>query len=152
MPTPRTSIALRLLSTGLSDPAKNLSIGIGSPKPPAWLPREAKAEWRRIIEVCSHYPVWLQHADRAALVAYCVAWATYRAAAEQVAKDGPLVPGRSPNDHARGGLVKHPGLQVLRDQGEAMRRWSREFGFTPDSRQRITIGPDEEPDDGGLWD
>lgn len=144
-------MAMRLLSGVKESPPKNLSIGIGIPPPPRWLPAEAKREWRRIVKICHAHPIWLQHADRAALVAYCIAWSTYREAAASIARDGVLVPGRSPSDGARAGLVKNPAVQIVRDAGEQLRRWSRELGFTPDSRQRIAIGPEEEPDY-GLFD
>lgn len=142
-------LGVRIYGSYRRPPAREIGLIRPYRSPPG---RDASGRERpSVVEVCSGHPIWLQNADRPALTGYCIAWAMYRAAAEQVGKDGPLVPGRSPSDRARGAQVKHPGLQVLRDQGEAMRRWARELGFTPDARQRIAIGPAEEPDD-GLFD
>ena len=152
MPTPRTPVRLKVLAEPNTDPAKNLSMGIGTPTPPTWLPREARAEWRRIVAVCSKHPTWLQHTDRAVLTAYCLAWSVYREAAESLVRDGVLIPGRSPSNGARRGLVKNPAVQIVRDSGEQVRRFARELAFSPDSRQRIAIGPSEEDDGDDLFD
>lgn len=127
-----------------------------APSPPAWLPREAKAEWRRVVAAVAPWPAWLQVVDRAALTGYCAAWATFVEAAKDVAKRGVLVPGRSPADKARdgdgGALVKNPALQIQRDASVQMRSWARELGFTPDARGRVDVGVVETPNAEGPWD
>jgi P27 family predicted phage terminase small subunit len=115
------------------------------------LPREARAEWRRVVKACAAWPTWLQTVDRAALSAYCTAWATFQAAAKDVAERGPLVPGRSSADQARPALVKNPAVQVVRDAQQALRQWARELGFTPDARGRVDLG-DREDHDAGRGD
>ncbi len=123
------------------------------PSPPSWLPREGKAEWRRIVAAVEAWPGWLRSTDRAALVAYCAAWAVWVEAMRDVAERGALVPGRSSADAARdgAGLVKNPSVQVARDAAVSLRSWARELGFTPDARGRIDLGafdpPDASPDD-----
>ncbi|MCA1707905.1 MAG: P27 family phage terminase small subunit, partial [Actinobacteria bacterium] len=70
---------------------------------------------------------------------YCVSWATYEAAAQDIAERGVIVPGRSSADEARGVLVKNPSVQVARDASASLLRWCRELGFTPDARGRIDV-------------
>jgi P27 family predicted phage terminase small subunit len=110
-----------------------------SPEVPEWLPEAARAEWERLIEVCGRYDGWLQQVDRAALSAYCMSWATYEAAAKDVAERGVLVAGRSSADEAAGVRVKNPAVQIARDASISMLKWCKELGFTPDSRGRIDI-------------
>lgn len=147
MPARRKTNRLRALSGESERHAANLGGGIGAPEPPKWLDRHGKAEWRRVVKACAAYPTWLQQVDRAALSAYCTAWSTFLAAAKDVAERGPLVPGRSSADEARPALVKNPATQILRDAQEALRKWARELGFTPDARGKVELG-DREDDDG----
>jgi P27 family predicted phage terminase small subunit len=119
----------------------NLGGGLGAPDPPRWLSREARAEWRRVVRACEDFPTWLQEVDRASLTAYCVAWASFVDAAKDLAERGPLVPARSSADGDA--KVKNPAAQVVRDSSEAMRKWARELGFTPDARGRVDVGQRE---------
>jgi P27 family predicted phage terminase small subunit len=119
---------------------------------PSWLPQAGKAEWRRVLGYLTrHHHGYVQALDRTALTAYAMTWATWLDAAQDVAKRGSLVPGRSPADGARdAGLVKNPSVQVMRDAGIQLRYWVREFGFSPDSRGRIDLpGPEKAPDGAG---
>lgn len=154
MPARRVPAHLKVLrGHPVSTPVN--SGGIGTPKPPTWLPAPAKVEWKRVVAACAAFPTWLQEADRAALTAYCMAWATFQTAAQDVAKRGPLVPARSSADQARDGgvvLVKNPAVQVMRDAQAAMRQWARELGFTPDSRAKIERGAEETDGGEGILD
>lgn len=154
MPARSTPPGLRLLH-GLPPREAPNTVGLTAAgaqlRPPAWLPREAKNEWRRIVDAVRDYPTWLQRADRAGLVAYCMAWSTFAEAAKDVAKRGPLVPGRSSADQARSDdppLVKNPAVQVMRDASAQLQRWCRELGFTPDARGRVDLGGQDKGDDG----
>jgi P27 family predicted phage terminase small subunit len=117
------------------------------PKPPSWLSAEAKKEWKRVLEATRKHPGWLQVVDRAALTAYCTHWSVFEAAAKDVAKRGHLVPGRSSADEAKEILVKNPSVQIMRDAGVQMRGWVKELGFSPDSRGRIDLEPEQTEDD-----
>jgi P27 family predicted phage terminase small subunit len=146
MPARRTPPAMRLLTGQAPTYPPNLGGGLGAPDPPRWLSREGRAEWRRVVKACEDWPTWLQEVDRAALSAYCSAWSTFVDAAKDVAERGPLVPARSSADGDA--KVKNPAVQIVRDSSEAMRKWSRELGFTPDARGRVDVGQREEADDG----
>ncbi|MDQ4145039.1 MAG: hypothetical protein M3198_15120 [Actinomycetota bacterium] len=49
-------------------------------KPPTWFSEAARGEWERVREACARYDAWLQTVDRAALIAYCTAYATFEEA------------------------------------------------------------------------
>jgi P27 family predicted phage terminase small subunit len=118
------------------------------PKPPDWLPKAAKVEWRRIVDLAGRYEGWLQAVDRAALAGYCMAWATFESVARDVAENGALIPGRSTAD--RGRMVKNPAVQIMRDESTQMRYWARELGFTPDARGRIDVRRWQDDDESDL--
>jgi P27 family predicted phage terminase small subunit len=80
--------------------------------------------------------------DRAALVAYCEAWATYCDAMEAVRAHGSVVPGR--NDT----IVKNPAFQVARDCVDTMVKLGARFGWTPSDRARLSIPDADDNSDG----
>lgn len=78
--------------------------------------------------------------DRAALVAYCQAWARWVEAEAQVAKLGVIV------KTTNGNLIQNPYLSVANRAMDQVRKLAAEFGMTPSSRSRIqTQAPTEGP-------
>ena len=70
-------------------------------------------------------------ADRDALLCYCEAVVTHRAASAILAQTKILVKG------ALGGLVRNPALAVQRDAARIILVYAREFGLTPSARSQI---------------
>ena len=61
-------------------------------------------------------------------------------AAEKVAEDGPLIPGDR-------GVVKHPGLQVIRDNSIQFRQYCAMFGLDPSNVGKVAVSkPAEKPE------
>ena len=81
--------------------------------------------------------------DRAALAAYCGAYALWAEATEAIQKFGTMI--KSPS----GSPVQSPYVAVANRQAEIMMRIASEFGFTPASRSRIATPPVAER---GLFD
>ena len=99
----------------------------GIPRPPAWLTREARAEWRRVCpELCRLGVVTI--ADGSSLVRYCEAHATYVAAAK-------AIPFFVTDDLDRSRALRH-----LRDARAAATREAEQLGLTPSSRARLSVG------------
>jgi P27 family predicted phage terminase small subunit len=96
---------------------------------PAELAPVARQEWNRIAGELTRLGV-LSSFDRAALAAYCTAYALWLEAAEMVQKHGAMI--KSP----RGFPIQSPYLSTLNRQAEIMIRLASEFGFTPASRSR----------------
>jgi P27 family predicted phage terminase small subunit len=105
----------------------------GVPDRPAMLTGEAAAEWERVVPLLDEMGL-VSRADRAALAAYCTAYARWVHAEEQVAKYGTIV--KSPD---KGFPMKSPYLTVADQALETMRKFMVEFGLTPSSRSRIRL-------------
>ena len=78
--------------------------------------------------------------DRAALAAYCGAYALWVESMEAIQKYGTMV--KSPSGYP----MQSPYVAVANRQAEIMMRFAGEFGFTPASRSRIRTRPLEERD------
>ncbi|MCY9786842.1 phage terminase small subunit P27 family [Nocardiopsis sp. EMB25] len=109
------------------------------PKPPTWLSREAAAEWRRVIPELSRLDL-IKEADRAALAAYCEAWATFVDATRQVQREGLTI-------DAAQGTLPHPAVAIARNAGREMRAWAGHFGLTPSTEQALARGADDDGED-----
>lgn len=111
----------------------------GAPRPPADLKGEALAEWGRIVPELDRLGL-LTKVDRAYLVAYCEAWASFDEARKAIAEYGILVEGRERT------LVKNPAAQVMKDSADLMLKFGSRFGMSPADRTRLTV-PSEAPED-----
>jgi len=79
--------------------------------------------------------------DRAALMGYCVCYATWVDATRQIQKHGVLVKAQN------GFPMQSPYLSIANKAQGEMRKWLVEFGMTPSSRSRVTADkPQEETD------
>jgi P27 family predicted phage terminase small subunit len=108
-----------------------------APEPPAFLSREAKAEWRRVVPGLQRLEL-LKPEDRGALAAYCESWATFVEATKTVHEEGLTI-------EAKQGLLAHPAVAIARNAGREMRTWAGKFGLTPVDESALTV----EVDDGG---
>lgn len=110
----------------------------GLPSPPGELSDEAKVEWGRVSEEL-HRIGLLTGIDRAALAAYCQAYARWvqaeRAIARMAARDeltgGLMI--RTTNGNA----IQNPLIGTANKAMSDMVRYATEFGMTPSARSRI---------------
>ncbi len=111
--------------------------GTAVPPCPDELGPVARREWERLVGELTTLRI-LTSLDRAALAAYCGAYAMWAEATEAIQKYGTMV--KSPS----GFPMQSPYVAVANRQAEIMMRIASEFGFTPASRSRIsTPAPDE---------
>lgn len=134
----RKPTALRVLH-GQSVPADEVQPRSETPDPPEWLTNEAREVWDRTVPELEHMRV-LTSVDGEALAMYCTAVALHAEAVETVDREGLVVTG------AMGAQIKHPLMQVIRDQATMAMTYARAFGMTPASRVGLTTG--KKPDDG----
>ncbi|MFE4691255.1 phage terminase small subunit P27 family [Streptomyces sp. NPDC056749] len=109
------------------------------PEAPEWLTEEAAAEWARVLPGLARLEL-LKPEDRAALAAYCEAWATFRQATEVVKREGLTI-------EARQGKLTHPAVGIARAAGREVRAWAAHFGLTPSSEQALSRGADDGDED-----
>lgn len=107
------------------------------PECPPELGPVARQEWDRLVEELVALGL-LTNLDRAALAAYCGAYALWADATAQIEKYGAMI--KSP----QGFPIQSPYLAIANRQAEIMMRIASEFGFTPASRSRISA-PAEAP-------
>jgi P27 family predicted phage terminase small subunit len=101
------------------------------PECPSELGPVAQREWNRLVAELGPLRI-LTALDRAALAAYCGAYALWAEATEAIQKYGTMV--KSPSGYP----IQSPYLAVANRQAEIMMRIASEFGFTPASRSRLS--------------
>lgn len=104
------------------------------PRCPDHLSVVAKKEWRRLATPLYRAGL-LSLADRAALAAYCQAWARWVEAEEKLAETPALL--KTPSGYVQ----QSPWLTVANKQLELMGRYMTELGLTPVARTRIDGPP-----------
>ena len=109
----------------------------GDPGCPTWLHREAKREWRRIVPELLRLNL-LTIVDRAALAAYCQAYARWYEAEKLVKTEGALA------YTLQGNVYQHPAVGMANKAMHEMRAFLAEFGMTPAARTRIDAKPPAE--------
>ena len=108
------------------------------PECPPELSLAAQREWQRLVGDLTTLRL-LTNLDRAALAAYCGAYAVWAEAMEAIQKFGAMV--KSPSGYP----IQSPYVAIANRQAELMMRIAAEFGFTPASRSRIATPSPEEP-------
>lgn len=111
-----------------------------APKPPAWLSKDAKAEWRRVAPILVERAV-LTEADLGILESYVVAIARVREAERTIARDGATI------TNAKGEFKRHPAVTSQDAAIKTARLCANELGLTPVSRSRPTIRATSDEDD-----
>jgi P27 family predicted phage terminase small subunit len=128
----------RHTKTGLSYPPSD-------GRPPRWLDKAAKAEWKRVAPLLMAEGKLLMP-DESVLASYCSAVSGYQDCLRQIQEHGQT---QTVTSQTRTGsssrIVKHPAVQLLFEHQRVMLQTASHFGFTPLSRERIT---GEMPDDG----
>lgn len=114
------------------DQANELSPEVGAPSCPSWLSREAKREWKRIVPELEQQSL-LTRIDRAALAAYCEAYAEWWEMEREIRKHGRI-------QVAESGYASPRPEVIMRDKAlDRMRMYLKEFGLSPSSRSRINV-------------
>jgi len=109
-----------------------------APECPVELGPVARREWDRMVGQLMSLRM-LSELDRAALAAYCCAYALWAEATEAIQKYGAMI--KSPTGYP----VQSPYVAIANRQTEIMMRIACEFGFTPASRSRISAPTKTEP-------
>ena len=107
------------------------------PDCPPELGPAAQREWARLVGELSSLGM-ITKLDRAALATYCGAYALWAEATEAIQKFGAMV--KSPTGYP----MQSPYISIANRQAEIMMRIASEFGFTPASRSRLSVPPQDQ--------
>ncbi len=108
------------------------------PECPRHLSGTARSEWLRIVKILYRLRV-ISELDRAALAAYCTAYADYVKASKELKKQGEVI--RS----GEGNSYQNPWMAIKKRSMDQMVKFGSEFGLTPSSRVRLRVeGADAE--------
>ena len=114
-----------------------------APNAPAWLSKDAKAEWRRVMPLLVQRRI-LTQADMASVENYCIAIGQVREMQRTITVEGHVI------QTARG-LRAHPAVRIQADAMTRARLLAAELGLTPVSRSRPSIRSDnDDPDSSAL--
>ncbi len=121
------------------------ALPIKVPSAPAWLSKEARAEWKRQAKCLKAMRV-VTEADRAALACWCEAWAEFVVLAQAIQEKVKPV--------SEGGLgllgytaaIAEGLLNAKTSATKRLLALAAQFGFTPSARTRLRAQPEEKGD------
>lgn len=102
---------------------------------PEYLDTDARAVWHRLAPSLIARGV-LTAWDADLFGAYCTAVVHHRRAARLVNETAVAL-------KTADGVVKHPAMQIVRDQAQLMTTIGGRFGLTPSDRSSISLEPEE---------
>jgi P27 family predicted phage terminase small subunit len=129
----------------------------GKPEIPSLVSRtpEAKKEWIRVTADLAALDL-LKSTDQAMLTVYCMQWARYLQAEEEISRDGQTT--RVLKTDKKGEIVliedkpvieirKHPAVTVSEGAAKLLKGVAELFGFSPSARSKIDLNPNEKETD-----
>lgn len=111
-----------------------------SPRPPLWLKPVAVAKWNELAPKLLGQGL-LNELTVDILANACMHWEMCVRCYHRISRDGPVV------KSYRGGYVKHPAMQVLRENSLAFRECLVRMGMTPADAKRVSAREPEDEDD-----
>lgn len=108
------------------------------PKPPSWLDKDAKREYRRIVDALADLDL-LKATDVGVVASYSQAFSRWVAAEKMVAAEG--IVRKVVGSQGQEKWVKHPALLVSSDAQKQMLRAGSLIGLNPVDRSRINASP-----------
>lgn len=107
--------------------------------PPPWFNDSQRAGW--LYAIANSPKGLLKRLDRSALTAWVIAEDLHRQATIDVAERGLVI--LSPD---KGVPMQNPYLAIINRQAVIMLKAASEMGFTPSSRSRVKVDPNEKED------
>lgn len=100
-------------------------------KPPSWLDKAARKEWRRIVKTLEGLDV-LTNADVDILAQYCDALARYAEASRIVQQQGPVI-------ETERGPQQNPAVLVVNKYAAIIQKCAIQLGLTPSARASMAL-------------
>ena len=120
---------------------QSLTLGTDKIKPPMWLCKKGKKEFKRLAEQLLQVEL-MTNADVDLLATYCNAYVEYIECDRVVQEEGIMV--EYTNKAAETNKVPHPLLVKKKAAFDIMYKIAADFGFSPASRAKIAIPKKEE--------
>lgn len=139
---------LKVIAGTVKPRARGAVFPAGTPEAPEWLSASGAVEWKRIVPELEAAGL-LSLVDRAALAAYCQAWAELEETTKIIETEGRIH--KEPMQSAKGKIVghklkAHPAVRLQRDAFNRVRQFLSEFGLSPGSRNRVGSGQSSAPE------
>lgn len=106
---------------------------------PAWFDKMHRDLWNRTLDEAP--TGLLKTIDEAVLATYVTAYIMHQRATEELCSSELLI------ESLMGGIKANPLVQVQSKAALVMLRAAAEMGFTPSSRSRVTVDPDDADDE-----
>jgi P27 family predicted phage terminase small subunit len=107
-------------------------------KPPTWLDKDAKREFKRITAALADLDM-LRATDVGVLASYSVAYSRWIAAEKRIAAEGTVL--KVVGSQGQEKFVKHPALLVSSEAQKQMLRAGSLLGLNPVDRNKISATP-----------
>ena len=117
--------------------AANEAQPVGKPTCPAWLTKEAKAEFRRVVKVLDELNL-IGKVDGNAIARYAQTWCRWRQAVQMIERDGEVVPIEN-DDGSLKYLQQSPHVSIARQLADQLQRLEQSLGMNPSARSRIEV-------------
>ena len=115
---------------------ESLKTGADKVKPPQWLCREGKKEFRRLTKQLLEVDM-VTNLDVDMLAKYCKELVLYRQTVAIIEAEGLLV--EHTNKSGATNTVQHPLLPAKKAMFDTCYKLAQDFGFTPSARAKIAI-------------
>jgi P27 family predicted phage terminase small subunit len=139
-PTPTPSAIKLQRGTYRADrAARNEAKATGKPTCPAWLSKDAKKEWRRVVKLLADLGL-IGAADGNALTRYAVTWVRWRQAVQMIDKGGEVVVYRDEQNKPKS-VQPSAFNSIARSLADELSRLEMQLGMNPAARSRIEVAP-----------
>lgn len=116
------------------------SLSSKAPRRPSDLPGDAVPVWDRTVELLKTMGV-ITRGDVAVVSAYSVAYTRWKVAEQRVSDEGTFI-------ETKDGKIPNPEMKVAKDYLRQVIMLAKELGFTPGSREKMSLRVKEESEKG----
>lgn len=138
-PRPTPAAILKARGTFRADRHCDSAKPTGRPTCPAWLNKDAKREFRRLVKLLGEMGL-LGSIDANALARYATTWVRWRQAVAMIERGGEVVVYKDETGRVK---AVHPSAfnSIARSLADELSRLEQAFGMNPSSRSRIAVDP-----------
>ena len=132
--------------------AKASEIAAETPRPPSWLSKDAKKEFRRVAAFLADRGT-VSQADCATLTLYACSFARYCTAQQDLNTNGHRITQRVLDSHGKQVEVdkENPSLKLVQAEAKTLLSFLRNMGMTPATRETVRPAkPKSDDDEAGV--